>query len=395
MKTKLSLQKKTAALLFIQLLLHYLPSAAQSNLLLNGGFEDINTCTEYNSECGVEGWFYLKDVKAQMLSNDANINLLGGNSFGIFYTWNGYTGFIPIIGTLLPCGLQPTKRYTFKGMISAKLNPKLLFQTGICTGQRFYVPNRPFARELHPDSIVLMTQIPNTNFYRFEYSFVATGQEKYLTFGTYIREDTVGAKKKLIGVQTVSVMIDNFQLLPEDPKETVCAAYAINKEKIYHYDFRHREMDYSLFGKGELAISFPQADSNFITQIKEPPPPLKPDTLKLGDVLFDFNKANLKPPALIILQSFFLRQTKEQHTIDSILVEGHTDSVGSDQRNLTLSRDRCEAVKQWLLLNGVITPENIQVRPFGKTRPIASNKTAEGRALNRRVELVIFRRKEN
>jgi outer membrane protein OmpA-like peptidoglycan-associated protein len=392
MKTTMKLLTKAAIPFIFFSFLNNRPLSAQTNLLLNGGFEDINTCVEYNAECGVEGWFYLKDVKAQMLSNETNINILGNNSFGIFSSWNGYTGFVPMIGTLLPCGLQQNTTYTFRGMIAAKLNPKLILRAGICTGQRFYVPNRPFAKDMHPESIVQMTPVPNTNFYRFEYSFIATGKERYLTFGTYIQEDTVGAKKKLIGVQTVSLILDNFQLLSENAHETNCPDFIKNKEKIYGYNFRHKEMDYSLFGKGELAISFPEGDSNFITQIKIPPPPPKPDTLKLGDVLFDFNKANLKPGALVILESFFLAKTNTLQTADSILVEGYTDSVGSDKRNLALSQERCESVKQWLLLNGIVQPENVEVRPFGRSRPVASNKTAAGRAMNRRVELVIYRK---
>src|SRR6186997_2174121 len=79
---------------------------AQSNLLLNGSFEDINTCTEYKAECGVEGWFYLRDVKAQMIPNDAGESKLGSNSFGIYITWKGFKDFSPLIGTILPCGLQ-------------------------------------------------------------------------------------------------------------------------------------------------------------------------------------------------------------------------------------------------------------------------------------------------
>src|SRR5215216_6310912 len=76
--------------------------SAQSNLLLNGGFEDINTCVEYNAECGVEGWFYLKDVKAQMLANENNVARLDKNSFAVYFKWLGYTGFSPLIGTILP-----------------------------------------------------------------------------------------------------------------------------------------------------------------------------------------------------------------------------------------------------------------------------------------------------
>ncbi len=367
-------------------------ASAQTNLLLNGGFEDVNVCTEYDAECGVEGWFYLKDVKAQMLSNETNIKLLGNNSFGIFFNWLGYTEFAPLIGTILPCGLQKGKQYTFKGIISAKLNAKLILLPGICTGECFFVPKRPFAKTLIPDSISALAPVPNTNFFQFTYSFTATGTEKYLTFGTYIKEDTTGAKKKLIGTQTVSIVLDNFQLIPADGKETTCANFTLNKEKIYAYNFRHKEMDYSLFGKGDLGVFFDQQDSNSITRMQEPLPPVIRDTLKLGDVFFDFNKANLKPDATGMLANYFISE-QANNNIDSIYIEGHTDSIGTDKRNMELSKQRCESVRDWLSLNNVVRNEAMHIRPFGKAKPVATNKTAEGRAMNRRVELIIFRRR--
>ena len=303
-------------------------TTAQTNLLLNGGFEEINTCSEYTAECGVEGWFYLKDVKAQMLDHETTSTRLGTNSYAIFYNWLDFTGFTPIIGTILPCGLQKNNRYTFKGLVSAKLNPRLIFKAGVCVGEKFYVPGRPFSKNMHPDSIISIKSIPNTNFFQFEYSFVADGTEKYLTFGSYIEEDTVGAKKKLIGTQTVSMVLDNFQLIPEDNRETTCPDFMLNKEEIYNYNFRHKVMDYSLYGKGELAIVFKNTDSNYITQIKEPLPPLppllplpvQPDTLKLGDVFFDFNKANLKPGA---------QQGENNFTTKSYLLGLYTAPPGS------------------------------------------------------------------
>lgn len=390
------LYKKEVLLFF--LLLQITKSEAQTNLLLNGDFEDVNTCTEYSAECGVEGWFYLKDVKAQMLSNaslpgqESNTKLFGANSFGIFYNWIGYTEFTPLIGALLPCGLQKGNRYTFKGLISAMLNPRLILQTGICMGDKFFVPKRAFSKNMKPEPITIMERIPGSKFFRFEYSFVSDGTEKYLTFGTIIIEDTIGAKKKLYGTQTVSIVLDNFQLTPDDKKETNCPDYSENKKKIYAYNFRHREMDYSLYGKGELAIVFTNKDSNFITQIKEPPiTTIIPDTLKLGEVFFDFNKAALKPNALKMLENFFIKN-KDSLLLDSIYVEGHTDSIGTDLRNDALSLLRCESIRQWLIMNNIIAAQEIQVHPFGKKRPVATNRTPEGRALNRRVELIIYRR---
>jgi outer membrane protein OmpA-like peptidoglycan-associated protein len=365
--------------------------SAQTNLLLNGGFEEVNTCTEYKSECGVEAWFYLKDVKARMLANEENTGQLGNNSFGIFFNWQGFTGFYPVIGTLLPCYLQKGKTYTFKGTLSASLHTQLILQPGICLGNKFYVPGRSFSQSLHPDTIRQLRPLPSPGLFGFEYSFIATGEERYLSFGTYIREDSSGAKKKLIGIQTVQLMLDNFTLEPSDPEEGFCDAYSIHKDAIYQYDYRHREMDYSLFGKGELAIKLPVSDGLAFTRKMDPPAPVPfSDTLLLGDLLFDFNKALLRADALQVLENYFRK--KDPMEIDSLLIEGHTDSVGSDQRNIILSTQRCESVKTWLTSYWKENTPMLKINPFGRSRPVADNQTAAGRALNRRVELIIFRR---
>jgi len=186
-----------------------------------------------------------------------------------------------------------------------------------------------------------------------------------------------------------------LHMFPADEKETTLPAFEINKKIVYGYDFRHREMDYSLFGRGELTIVFDEPDSTFVTQIKEPAEIFVPktDTLKLGDVLFDFNKAVLKPEAVKILSGYFLKGGKDG-SIDSVYIEGHTDSVGTDKRNMQLSAERCRSVQDWLILNSLSTTANSFIHPYGKSRPIATNKTVQGRALNRRVEIIIFRKRD-
>jgi outer membrane protein OmpA-like peptidoglycan-associated protein len=377
--------------LFFSFLISFLSSHSQTNLLLNGGFEEINTCTEYKAECGVEAWFYLKDVKAQMLLNETNTSLLGANSFAIYYDWAGYTEFVPIIGTLLPCRLQKGNQYSFRGIMSAKLNPKLILRPGICTGDKFFVPRRPFTKGMQPDSITKLTRIPNTPYYQFEYNFIATGDERYLTFGSFIKEDTTGAKKRLYGNQTVAVILDNFSLTSSNPEETYCIGWQFNKESIYEFNSRHKEMDYSLFGKGELSIELLEDEKKNLTQYKKLPPPPKPDTLTLGDVLFDYNKAILKPAASTMLYEFFVNN--KEGSIDIIRVEGHTDSIGTDARNIQLSKQRSEAVRDWLVTNSISELNSIAVIPFGRSKPIASNKTSQGRAMNRRVEIIVFRKR--
>jgi len=106
----------------------------------------------------------------------------------------------------------------------------------------------------------------------------------------------------------------------------------------------------------------------------------------LGDVLFAFNKAELTPQAGPRLDKLagFLRQFPDRR----LLIEGYTDSVGGDAYNMELSQRRAQSVQAALVQRGV-EPSRITARGYGKSYPVADNGSAEGRAMNRRVEIVI------
>lgn len=110
--------------------------------------------------------------------------------------------------------------------------------------------------------------------------------------------------------------------------------------------------------------------------------------VNLGDVLFDTGKATLKPAAREKLSK--LAGILLAYPGDLMLeIEGHTDSVGSDELNNRLSQDRANSVRDYLVGSGVKEARIRAVRGFGKTKPIATNDTAAGRQMNRRVEIVI------
>lgn len=109
--------------------------------------------------------------------------------------------------------------------------------------------------------------------------------------------------------------------------------------------------------------------------------------LTIGDVLFAFDKATLSSEAFRNVDK--LADFLKKHPNRSVLIEGHTDSVGSDEYNLDLSKKRAEAVKNALVSKGV-GEERITPKGYGKKYPVASNKTSDGRQLNRRVEVVVL-----
>lgn len=105
----------------------------------------------------------------------------------------------------------------------------------------------------------------------------------------------------------------------------------------------------------------------------------------LGDVLFDTGKATLKPGAYATIDR--LANALKQSQDRKVLIEGHTDSVGSDEFNQTLSENRAASVQAALFERGVSSSQ-ISTLGKGESTPVASNDNAAGRQQNRRVELI-------
>ena len=106
----------------------------------------------------------------------------------------------------------------------------------------------------------------------------------------------------------------------------------------------------------------------------------------LGDVLFEFNRADIKTTGHGELQK--LAEFLKKHPDRQVLIEGHTDDIGSNSYNENLSRRRAEAVANALAALGVPSPRVTAVG-YGESYPVASNSTDTNRALNRRVEVYI------
>jgi OmpA-OmpF porin, OOP family len=109
--------------------------------------------------------------------------------------------------------------------------------------------------------------------------------------------------------------------------------------------------------------------------------------ISLTGITFQVGKSAIEPTSFALV-------TKVQEAIKlfpkaSLIVEGHTDGDGSDSANLILSQDRADAVKQYLVSNMGLDAEKISSIGYGESRPVASNQNAEGKARNRRIDLVM------
>jgi len=128
----------------------------------------------------------------------------------------------------------------------------------------------------------------------------------------------------------------------------------------------------------------PISEEKPVAVVKEPE---KVKLIMKDSVLFDFNSYRLKPEAKEMLRR--IAQTLNRNPDTVILVVGYTDSTGKFDYNVKLSEKRAEAVKNELVLNGV-DPTRILTFGCGPKHPIAPNNTPEGRALNRRVEILVY-----
>jgi OOP family OmpA-OmpF porin len=107
-----------------------------------------------------------------------------------------------------------------------------------------------------------------------------------------------------------------------------------------------------------------------------------------AETLFDFDRSVIKPEGRVILDGFITSLNGSQAKYDTVIVIGHTDSIGTDEYNMRLGLRRAEAVKAYLISKG-IDSRTIRTSSKGEREPVADNKTAQGRAKNRRVVIEV------
>ena len=196
--------------------------------------------------------------------------------------------------------------------------------------------------------------------------------------------------KTVLGVAASSALMAGIAMAHEGG--TANEAYVGDSSKHYITDSAGRCVYTSSWSK-ELATK--ECNPELFPEVAEapaaPPPPPMPVYEKhtvSATALFDFDKAVLKPAGKEAIHGIDEEIKSSKAKVIDINVVGHTDSVGTEEYNQQLSVRRANAVKDYMVSEG-IDPGIIDVKGMGEAEPVASNDTAEGRAKNRRVEISV------
>ena len=113
------------------------------------------------------------------------------------------------------------------------------------------------------------------------------------------------------------------------------------------------------------------------------------ETVRTGDTKFGFDSFELNPEAKAVIDAFVQKLVAENKGV-YLEIQGHTDSVGPEAYNLALGQRRAEAVRDYLYKQYNIPLHRMEVISLGSTQPAVDNKTREGRAQNRRIEILVY-----
>ena len=365
-------------LLFFSVLIPFLSSS--QNLLVNGSFEEENTCTEYHVECAPEGWIssssgFSNYIKSPALSYNGDHCMI----IEAGRTRNKYQR--TYIRTQLLCSLRAGKQYRFECYVKAQTN--ILDSAGIYFTHYDFLFDKTPLYKITPSCYAIDSHdvTPrDTGWQKLSFVYTAKGDEKFLTVANFSKND-INGETGIPMENHFYIFIDAVSLKAVDPNEKICPDWQRREKEIYDYNDRHEYLD--------RFIRF------YRTQNKMAPSPdlsptriIRADTLILPDVLFGVGKYNLQKASFSVLDSFCISAGK--HKVDSVVVEGHTDSTGDSNINNILSLQRANTVGEYIRNRSNLSSGQIIIRNWGPLKPVASNRNASGRRKNRRVEILLY-----
>ncbi|MET0391634.1 MAG: OmpA family protein [Chitinophagaceae bacterium] len=360
------------------LLCLFSPAVLCQDLLVNGGLEEENICTEYRINCAPEAWISSSSGFANYFK-DANRAHAGLHCMAIEAGHVTKPFQRTFIRSALVCGLRKGGRYRLSFFI--KSPHPVLDSIGVSfTSTDPLLETKPLHR--WQPSLLLggagLVFATDSSWQRVELVYTASGEEAFIAIGNFSKRDITG-DMYLPMESHFFVFFDDFSLLPDDPAERICNDWQQTREDIYGQDERHEFLQRSLKYRRSQAPAKVQRTPNLL---------LRADTLLLPDMWFATGKKDLQPAGFRLLDSFCIALRGK--ALDSLVIEGHADNTGSRQLNESLSQARAEVVAIRLSQCIYMARVPLTVRGSGSRRPVASNETEQGRQQNRRVEMMAY-----
>lgn len=358
------------------------------NLVPNGGFEEENICIEYNKNCAPEAWI-ASSLWANYYFLQAGKGFEGTHFVGLTAGSLLKTGSRNFVRTRLLCGMRPGNQYELTFYVRS-FN-RVLDSVGVYFSEGDFLFEKRSYKEIQPqlwvtNSLDTLQQDPSI-WQKVRFIYTARGDEGYITIGCFNHKDPV-LKGRPDFQRDYFFFLDAVSLVPVDKQEKLCAGADSVKKEIYLESMRHEMLSRYVFTRRKY------------TQVINPLPKttIKPpviqkqriDTLIIPDIFFATASYQLSPKSHGLLDSFSLKL--RSYKVDSVVIEGHTDSVGKLEYNTALSQNRSNAVKEYIAAKVGEVKYPFTTRGFAYIKPVATNKTPAGRQKNRRVELYVYRK---
>ena len=350
-------------------------------LLANGGFEDVNVCTEYNVACAPEAWMssasgfmnYFKDAARA----HSGLNCMAIEAAHWQKKYNR-----TYLRSRLVCGLRKEGLYKIEFYIKS-VHP-ILDSAAILFTADDPLYGKTLMKDVAP-TVYLKGNVPSNAFgdsawRKVEITYKATGSEAFLLLGYFAKSDYRGERLEQLDSRYY-IFVDDFSIYPLDPNEHICTNWEQAKEDIYAENERHELLERKKKYYRNTPPPVPELERNSITVI---------DTLVLPDILFETGKAGLQSSSFIVLDSIIRSASGKQ--IDSLVLKGHTDNIGSFASNEVLSQNRAKTVADYIAPRVSKKPVPVFIYGMADRVPMAENNTPAGRQKNRRVEILVFLR---
>ncbi|HRO76968.1 MAG TPA: OmpA family protein [Crocinitomicaceae bacterium] len=358
--------------LYISCILGLIPSVlGQLELTTNGSFDRPNICTEMNAKCAPSAWFLVSPTNAKYNFKDIGLVAFNANKKNVRQ----------YLQQQLVAPLEKDKFYRFS--ITVWGNGVSVPSLGLLLSDKLLCTNTDVLLDIQP-SVDLTPFIDAKTFSRskkivIDYTYKALGNEKFIIIGNFQKdnEQQITNSKKIEPYQSYYIFIDDVSLIDETLSET--EETKAHRKYLRNYKLRHIGCSYLPF-EYENSTDTTHFVSNPITD------PTNFEIIVFDDILFETNSFLIENSDRTNIINTLKKIDKDN--VKSIVIEGHTDNVGNDDKNLVLSQKRADAFMQ-IFMELEFSPDIISSYGRGETQPKFDNSTEEGRKGNRRIELFI------